>query len=67
MLAAKRRQYDEMGARYHLGDCFECGCCTWICPSNIPLVQQFRVAKQVLREQAVATPAAAAVVKHLRW
>ena len=63
MLAA-RRQYDEMGARYHLGDCFECGCCTWICPSNIPLVQQFRVAKQVLREQAVATPAVPVVVRH---
>lgn len=61
-LAAKR-QYVEMGSRYHLGDCFECGCCTYVCPSNIPLVQQFRVAKQVLREQAVAVaqqPAGAA-------
>lgn len=56
MLAAKR-QYEEMAARYHLGDCFECGCCSYICPSNIPLVQQFRIAKQVLREQAAATAA----------
>lgn len=53
MLAAKR-QYDSMGETYHLGDCFECGCCTYVCPSNIPLVQQFRVAKQVLREKAIA-------------
>ena len=53
MLAAKR-EYDEMGSRYHLGECFECGCCTYVCPSNIPLVQQFRVAKQVLRERAAA-------------
>ena len=53
MLASKR-EYEEMGARYHLGDCFECGCCTYVCPSNIPLVQLFRIAKQVLRERATA-------------
>ena len=53
MLAAQR-EYDTMGEQYHLGDCFECGCCTWTCPSNIPLVQQFRVAKQILREKAAA-------------
>jgi len=53
MLAAKR-EYDLMGSDYHLGDCFECGCCTYVCPSNIPLVQQFRVAKQILRERAAA-------------
>lgn len=51
MLAAKR-EYDTMGEQYFLGDCFECGCCTYVCPSNIPLVQQFRVAKQILREKA---------------
>jgi len=53
MLAAKR-EYDLMGSDYHLGECFECGCCSYVCPSNIPLVQQFRVAKQILREKAVA-------------
>lgn len=53
MLAAKR-EYEPMGSNYHLGECFECGCCTYVCPSNIPLVQQFRVAKQVLRERAAA-------------
>jgi len=41
-----------MGTHYHLGDCFECGCCTYVCPSHIPLVQQFRVAKGVLRGKA---------------
>lgn len=51
MLAA-RRDYESMGGHYHLGDCFECGCCTYVCPSHIPLVQQFRVAKGILREQA---------------
>jgi electron transport complex protein RnfC len=53
MLAAKR-EYDLMGGEFHLGDCFECGCCTYVCPSNIPLVQQFRVAKQILREKAAS-------------
>lgn len=53
VLAAKR-EYDLMAERFHLGDCFECGCCTYVCPSSIPLVQQFRLAKQVLREQAAA-------------
>lgn len=58
MLAAKR-EYDLMGARYHLGECFECGCCSYVCPANIPLVQQFRVAKQILREKAAAEKATA--------
>jgi electron transport complex protein RnfC len=53
MLAAKR-EYDLMGSQYHLGECFECGCCSYVCPSNIPLVQQFRIAKQILREKAVS-------------
>jgi electron transport complex protein RnfC len=50
-LAAKRR-YEEMAQEYHLNDCFECGCCSYVCPSNIPLVQYFRIAKAINREQA---------------
>ncbi len=53
-MLAGRREYERMAAELHLGDCFECGCCTYVCPSNIPLVQQFRVAKQVLREKVAA-------------
>lgn len=53
MLAA-RREFDAMGKDYHLDDCFECGCCSYVCPSHIPLVQQFRVAKQYLYEQKAA-------------
>ncbi len=26
-------------------DCFECGCCSYICPSKIPLVQLIRIGK----------------------
>ncbi len=53
MLAA-RREYDAMAENYHLEGCFECGCCSYVCPSNIPLVQQFRIAKQIVRERQAA-------------
>ncbi len=53
-MLAGSREYDLMGSGYHLGDCFECGCCTFVCPSNIPLVQQFRIAKSILRDRASA-------------
>ncbi|SCZ49125.1 electron transport complex subunit RsxC [Thiohalomonas denitrificans] len=49
---AARRQYETMAAEFHLNDCFECGCCSYVCPSNIPLVQYFRIAKSVNRERA---------------
>lgn len=47
---AKMRHYDEM-LGFHILDCIECGSCSYVCPSNIPLVQRFRVAKVLLREQ----------------
>lgn len=53
ILGAKR-QYEEMEAQYHLNDCFECGCCSYVCPSNIPLVQYFRIAKSINRERRMA-------------
>jgi len=49
-LAAKRR-YDIMEEDFHLNDCFECGACSYVCPSNIPLVQYFRIAKTLNRER----------------
>ena len=49
MLAAKR-QYEPMEERFHLNDCFECGCCSYVCPAGIPLVQYFRIAKAINRE-----------------
>jgi electron transport complex protein RnfC len=50
MLARKER-YEEIESDFHLMDCFECGCCSYVCPSRIPLVQYFRVAKQMNRER----------------
>jgi electron transport complex protein RnfC len=37
---------------YHILDCFECGSCSYVCPSNIPLVQWIRVGKALVREAA---------------
>ena len=50
-LLARKERYEEMEADFHLMDCFECGCCSYVCPSNIPLVQYFRIAKQMNRER----------------
>lgn len=52
-LAAKR-EYESMQDNYNLMDCFECGCCSYVCPSNIPLVQYFRISKSVMRERAAS-------------
>jgi len=51
-LAAKR-EHEVMQQEYNLMDCFECGCCSYVCPSNIPLVQYFRISKSVMRERAL--------------
>jgi len=51
---ARKQRYEEMAEAHHLNDCFECGCCSYVCPSNIPLVQYFRIAKAMLRERSAA-------------
>ncbi|MGD1094178.1 MAG: electron transport complex subunit RsxC [Bryobacteraceae bacterium] len=50
-LLARKERYEEMEAEFHLNDCFECGSCSYVCPANIPLVQYFRVSKQMNRER----------------
>lgn len=52
---ARVREYDRMAEQFHLMDCFECGCCTYVCPANIPLVQHFRIGKQIVRERKAAS------------
>jgi len=49
-LLSDNRQYQRMPDEFHLMDCFECGCCAFVCPSHIPLVQLFRVAKSAVRK-----------------
>jgi electron transport complex protein RnfC len=52
-LLAKAGQYEDMADDYHLMDCFECGACSYVCPSQIPLVQYFRLAKKMVRKLRV--------------
>jgi len=47
---AHNEAWQRMADDFHLMDCFECGCCSFVCPSHIPLVQQFRMAKTALRK-----------------
>lgn len=49
-LLADKHAYRQMAESYHLFDCFECGCCSYVCPSHIPLVQKFRIAKAANRK-----------------
>lgn len=48
---ARVRNYDRMVTEFHVMECFECGCCSYVCPSNIPLAQEFKIARQLVREQ----------------
>lgn len=46
-----RRQNDLVRlARLHPQDCIACGCCSFICPANIPLVEQVAQAKAAIEE-----------------
>ena len=53
-LLASHQRYDQTVEEFHLMDCFECGCCTFVCPSHIPLVQKFRMAKKAIRKAKAA-------------
>ncbi|MDD4880307.1 MAG: electron transport complex subunit RsxC, partial [Gallionellaceae bacterium] len=46
-LYAKAKNLDKAEA-YNLADCIECGCCSYVCPSHIPLVDYYRFAKSEL-------------------
>ena len=39
----------------HLFDCIECGACSFVCPSVIPLVQDYRASKQRIRHKRIET------------
>lgn len=50
-LLAKFKKYKTMEEAYNLMECFECGSCSYVCPSNIPLVQYFKSSKAIIRKQ----------------
>jgi electron transport complex protein RnfC len=43
-LAARNKDW-EVARRYYLTACCECGCCAYMCPARIPLVQLMRTGK----------------------
>jgi electron transport complex protein RnfC len=49
-------------AAVHLGvfDCIDCGCCDFVCPSQIPLAARFRDGRQRVRQRDLAALRAAA-------
>jgi len=56
---AANEEFSLMAQQHNLMDCFECGSCSFVCPSHIPLVQQFRAAKAAVRKAAAPKPGAA--------
>ena len=53
-ILAKNEEYERMTEEFHLMDCFECGACSYVCPSHIPLVQYFRLSKKMVRKLSAA-------------
>jgi len=54
---ANNIRVNQLDAAVDIGlkDCISCGCCSYICPSNIPLVQYFKYASgEVLARQQAA-------------
>ena len=47
---ARAGRYEEM-EDLHLADCMLCGCCSYVCPSGIPLSQMFGMAKTMVRRR----------------
>ena len=47
---AMRMGERERLPQLHLEDCMECGCCSYICPSHIPLADLVRQARTILAE-----------------
>lgn len=47
--------HDAALEKQHLFDCIECGACSFVCPSHIPLVAEYRTAKQRIRLKRIET------------
>jgi len=51
---AKAERFEELEAEANLKDCMLCGCCSYVCPSNIPLSQLFMAARIQLKRLSVS-------------
>ncbi|QNO16583.1 electron transport complex subunit RsxC [Alkalicella caledoniensis] len=45
LAAYSRKSMHDDAQEYHLFNCIECGCCSFVCPSRIPLVHLIRQGK----------------------
>jgi len=45
--ASKLLKHD-LAEQFGLLNCYECGCCAYVCPSNIPHIKWFRLSKKIL-------------------
>jgi len=45
---AARYHNPSIASQYHIHACFECGCCTYVCPAKINLVQLIRTGKTLV-------------------
>ena len=50
VLVGKGGKVDEL-ERHHIANCFECGSCSFVCPSAIPLAQLMRLGKAMTRQK----------------
>ncbi len=48
---AVKKHNTEALATLNVNQCIECGCCSYSCPAGIPLTQQMRTAKSILRRK----------------
>jgi len=46
-------EMDNLEKAKYLGvlSCMECGSCSYVCPANIPLTQQFKIAKNRITKE----------------
>ena len=52
--ALEERDMEKL-KKFHLEDCNACGCCSFICPAQIPLVETIAQAKGLLRREEVGS------------
>ena len=52
-----RKQLWDRAEEHNTVDCIECGCCSYTCPSNLPLLDYIRIGKQtvmgIMRTRAI--------------
>jgi electron transport complex protein RnfC len=52
---ARAGRYEDLEKSYVM-DCMECGACTYVCPSGVPIVHLIRAAKLNIRQRKAKSP-----------